>query len=199
MIYALWHSCSHHMLLCHLWSIFATRICLPVPTQWWLDPTNSPGAPIACMYQGSHTTPSHLSQASSVVDVTGLMLRSARDERVDRFVMKVGEDGWHWRGKMCCHEGTLPWLCGASIGAGLFFGGVRVEWDGCPMRWGTKKKVVCGGRKGVGYEGMLIICNWQLVTWQLVTQKACKCKLHTQGPQHPYSMMNPGSTTSHMH
>ena len=62
-IHAQWSSCSSHTLLCHLWICLSTWFCFPLPISWWLGLASSPRSSTTHMGWGSHTNPSHLSQA----------------------------------------------------------------------------------------------------------------------------------------
>ena len=69
-IHAQWSHCQSHTLLRHLWSHLPIGVCLPLPILRRLDSLSAPRTSVTHTYRGSHTTPSHLSQATSVVDIT---------------------------------------------------------------------------------------------------------------------------------
>ena len=69
-IYAQWSRHPSHTLLCHLRLCLPTRIRLPLSISRRLDPSGPSRTSTAYPHRGSHTTPSCLSQATSVVDVT---------------------------------------------------------------------------------------------------------------------------------
>ena len=102
-IHAHWLCHPHHMLLCYCWPIFATGICLPIPTQRWLGPVNPSGSSTTCTDWGSHTSPSRLSQALSVVDVTH-DVSTTKHWSVD-----LSEPGLVIN--KATYEGELTWLC----------------------------------------------------------------------------------------
>ena len=72
MIYAQWTYHSSHALLCHLWLCLPTWICFLISIPRRLDSTSPSRSSVAHTYRGPHATPSRLSQAMSVVDVTSL-------------------------------------------------------------------------------------------------------------------------------
>ena len=69
-IYAQWPDRASDTLLRYLRPYLSLGIRLSLPISWRLDPSGPSRSSVTHSHWGSHTTPSRLSQATSVVDVT---------------------------------------------------------------------------------------------------------------------------------